>query len=82
MYSCAGEKHAVLVLCDVQGFRAIYIDFITWCLERYGHFDDVILNWHQAYSIGGATHTVLMIAYMPMRVYVKQLLTYINRSRI
>ena len=42
----------------VQGFKAIYIDcIITWCLEQYGHFDDVILNWHQAYSIGGATHT-------------------------
>ena len=23
LYSCAGEKHAVLVLCDVQCFRAI-----------------------------------------------------------
>ena len=59
MYLSAGEKHAVLVLCDVQG---LYIDcnsvsIITWYLERYGHFDDVILNWHQAYSLGGATHT-------------------------
>ena len=45
----------------------IYIDLsiITWCLERYGHFNDVILNWHQAYSIGGATHTPLIIAYVP-----------------
>ena len=24
------------------------LSIITWCLERYGHFDDVILNWHQA----------------------------------
>ena len=29
----------------------------TWGLNRYGHFNDVILNWHQVYSIGGATHT-------------------------
>ena len=48
VYSCTNEKNAVLVLCDVQCF-------ITWCLDRYGHFNDVILNWHQVYSIGGAT---------------------------
>ena len=36
MYSCAGEKHAVLVLCDVQGFRTIYIDFIDIDLIRLG----------------------------------------------
>ena len=53
--SCAGEEHAVLVKCDVQSFRAIYRLF-TWCLDRYEHCSDVILNWHQVYSIGGATH--------------------------
>ena len=38
----------------------MYVSIITWCLERYGHFDDVILNCqnlYHAYSIGGATHT-------------------------
>ena len=50
---------SVLVLCDVQGFRAIYIDCKYYYLvfRAVGHFDDVILNWHQAYSIGGATVT-------------------------
>ena len=33
------------------------LSIINWCLEQFGHFEDVILNWHQAYSIGGATHT-------------------------
>ena len=60
MYSCAGEWDAVLVLCDVQCFMAIYVlttvSIITWGLDKYGHFNDVILNWHQVYSIGGATH--------------------------
>ena len=57
MYSCADEKHAVLVLCDAYKY------IITWCLERYGHFDDVILNWHHAYSIDGATHTHTILNY-------------------
>ena len=43
----------MLVLCDVQCFMAICI---TWGLDKYGHFNDVILNWHQVHSIGGATH--------------------------
>ena len=33
------------------------VSIITWGLDKYGHFNDVILNWHQVYSIGGATHT-------------------------
>ena len=46
-------------LCDVQCFRAIYtVSIITWCLDRYGHFNDAILNWHQVYLIGGATCTI------------------------
>ena len=32
------------------------VSIITWGLDKYGHFNDVILNWHQVYSIGGATH--------------------------
>ena len=44
----------MLVLCDVQCFMAIY-DIITWGLDRFGHFNDVILNWHQVYSIAGLT---------------------------
>ena len=46
VHSCADEKHSVLVVCDVQGFRVIYVlkYYITWYLERYGHFDDVILK--------------------------------------
>ena len=32
------------------------VSIITWGLDKYGHFIDVILNWHQVYSIGGATH--------------------------
>ena len=45
------------VMCNVS--------IITWCLDRCGHFHDVILNWHQIYSIGGATHTytILIIAH-------------------
>ena len=47
----------MLVLCDVQCFMAICtVSIITWGLDKYGHFNDVILNWHQVYSIGGATH--------------------------
>ena len=34
----------------------IIISIITWGLDKYGHFNDVILNWHQVYSIGCATH--------------------------
>ena len=32
------------------------VSIITWGLDTYGHFNDVILNLHQVYSIGGATH--------------------------
>ena len=32
------------------------VSIITWGLDKYGHFNDVILNRHQVYSIGGATH--------------------------
>ena len=42
-------------------YACMYVSIITWCLERYGHFDDVILNCqnlYHAYSIGGATHTL------------------------
>ena len=35
MYSCAGEKHAVLVLCDVQGFRAVYRYYYIDCKNYY-----------------------------------------------
>ena len=79
MYSCAGKKHVVLILCDIQGFRVIYIDCKYYNLvfravrERYGHFDDVILNWHQVYPVGGATHTppILIIAkeYIVFTIY-------------
>ena len=31
----------------------------------YGHFNDVILNWHQVYSIDGATHTYTIVL-LPM----------------
>ena len=31
------------------------VSIVTWGLDRYGHFNDVILNWDQVYSIGGAT---------------------------
>ena len=50
------------------------VSIITWGLDKYGHFNDVILNWHQVYSIGGATHmyTILIIAHVPMPFYVKK----------
>ena len=32
------------------------VSIITWGLDKYGHLNYVILNWHQVYSIGGATH--------------------------
>ena len=53
------------VMCKVSGR---YVSIITLCLDRYGHFNDVILNWQQVYSIGGATHTytILIIAHVPM----------------
>ena len=57
MYSCAGEKHVVLVLCDVHCFRAIDLYYYYLVFRSvYVHFNDIILNWHQVYSIGGATH--------------------------
>ena len=34
------------------------VSIITWGLNSYEHFNDIILNWHQVYSIGGATHTL------------------------
>ena len=45
------------VMCNVS-WRFMYcnVSLITWGLDKYGHFNDVILNWHQVYSIGGATH--------------------------
>ena len=49
--------HACMHVC----IYCMYVSIITWCLERYGHFDDVILscqNLYHAYSIGGATHTL------------------------
>ena len=50
------------------------VSVITWRLDRYGHFNDVIFNWHQVYSIGGATHTyaILIIAQVPVLFYVKK----------
>ena len=59
MYSCAGEWDDVLVLCDLCAMfhgDICTVSIITWGLYKYGHFNDVILNWHQVYSIGGATH--------------------------
>ena len=58
------------------------VSIITWGLDKYGHFNDVILNWHQVYSIGGATHTcaILIIAHVPMLFYVKKLLNTIEES--
>ena len=48
------------------------LSIITWGLDKYGHSNDVILNWHQAK--GGATHTcaILIIAHVPMLFYVKK----------
>ena len=50
------------------------VNIITWGLLLHGHFNDVILNWHQVYSIGGPTHTyaILIIAQVPMIFYVKK----------
>ena len=57
MYSCAGEKHVVLVLCDVHCFRAIDLYYYYLVFRSvYVHFNGIILNWDQVYSIGGATH--------------------------
>ena len=57
------------------------VNIITCGLLLYGHFNDVILNWHQVYSIGGATHTYT-IAQVPMLFYVKKkLLTYKSKNR-
>ena len=51
------------LFCVMHKVSGRYIDcsIITWCLERYGHFDDVILNWHHAYSIGGATKLAIRL---------------------
>ena len=55
------------------------VSIITWGLDRYGHFNDVILNWHQVYSIGGATHTyaIMIIAHVPMLFYICKKAAYI-----
>ena len=59
----------ITILCDVQCFRAIYrLSIITWCLDRYGHFDVIVNSTH--------TYTILIIAHMSMLFYVKKLLTY------
>ena len=77
------KKHAVLVLCDVQGFRAIYIDckyyYLVFRAERtlrwrhLGLAPGVLNRWRH-------THPILIITYMTMLFYVKQLLT--NRKTV
>ena len=61
------------VMCNVS-WRYMYCKYYYLGLDKYGHLNDVILNWHQVYSIGGATHTytILIIAHVPMIFYVKK----------
>ena len=66
------------VMCNVSG-RYMTVNIITWCLDRYGHLHDVILNWHQAYSIGGATHTYLLPTCQCFSM--KKLLSYKYKNR-
>ena len=61
--ACARVRmHACMHVCMYACMHIyMYVSIITWCLERYGHFDDVILNCqnlYHAYSIGGATYTL------------------------
>ena len=52
------------------------LSITTWCLERYGLLDDGILNWHQAYSIGGATHTPNLDYYIHANAFVCKTAAY------
>ena len=59
------------------------VSVITWSLDKYGHFNDVILNWHHAGIVNRwrHTYTILIIAHVPMLFYVKKLLTYKYKNR-